>query len=177
MRIRMKEGEMVKTNYAINHRIKSKEKMSKKLNWMTNSILVRLKEFRSTKEAEDEWTCVDRSAKWRLVRRRGSRHKREPKPDPLKPRGGKAKKGRTCDKVEKDTTDRAKAKTRTWADVVKGRKKDELETTDLVKSQCELDAVDSIEMFNLEELNRLGKQTRRQPKPTLTWRSRRVEVR
>ena len=60
-----------------------------------------------------------------------------------------------------------KAMTRTWSDVVKGRKEDELEITNSHKSGNELEIADSIEKCDLEEPNCMkAKWTTRQPKPT-----------
>ena len=38
--------------------------------------------FRLATKAKDEWTCANKSAKWRLVRHRGSGHKGKSKPEP-----------------------------------------------------------------------------------------------
>ena len=88
---------------------------------------------RSVEEAEDVQTSGRRSTKCRLAKWRGSGQKRELKLEPTELRGG-TEKGKTSGRVEKDRADQAKARTKTWANVVKGLKKDESETTNLDKS-------------------------------------------
>ena len=75
--------------------------------------------FGSVEEAEDKWTCANRSAKWRLVSRRGRSPKGKPKSEPTKPRVEKPTKAREAANGN-DKVDLAKAKTKTWADVVVG---------------------------------------------------------
>ena len=49
---------------------------------------------------------------------------------PTKLRGGKYKKAKSDDRVQKDRVDQVKARTKPWVDVVKGLKEDESKTTD-----------------------------------------------
>ena len=90
--------------------------------------------FGSAGEAEDARIGGRRMAKQRLATCRGSSRKREPKPEPTEPRGSEAEKGKKGGRVEKDRASRVKAKTKTWADVVKGLKEEELEKTNLDKA-------------------------------------------
>ena len=110
--------------------------------------------FKSTEEAENEWTCADRMDKWRLVRCRGSDHKGKSEPKSTEKGGGESKKGK-------------KVKTWTWFDVVKGLKtEDKLETNNSDKSKNDL-----VDMFDSEESDLLKDEwTRRQRKLTPTWR-------
>ena len=62
--------------------------------------------FGSVEEAEDGWTHVGRTDKWRFVRRRGRDHKGKSEPKTTEKGGGKAK----------------KTKAWPWSDVVKGLK-------------------------------------------------------
>ena len=56
-------------------------------------------------------------------------------------------------------------RTKTWLDVVKGLKEDELETFDLGKSKNKSKIEDSDKMSDSDELNHVkAKQTRRLPK-------------
>ena len=63
-------------------------------------------------------------------------------PEPTEQGGGKAKKGR-------------KANTRTWADMVKGLKEEELETSNLDKSMNVSETTDSVEQFYSNESNHM----------------------
>ena len=73
-------------------------------------------------------------------------------PEPTEQWGGKAKKGR-------------KANTRTWADMVKGLKEEELETSNLDKSMNVSETTDSVKKFDSEEPNHLkAKRTKGQRK-------------
>ena len=65
-------------------------------------------------------------------------------------------------KVKKDRADqKKKARTRTWADVVKGKKKGESEIADSSKIEDESETVDSVEKFDSGEPNQMkAKRTR-----------------
>ena len=82
----------------------------------------------------------------------GSNQRNEPKSKITEQGGGKAKKGR-------------KANTRTWADMVKGLKEEELETSNLDKSMNVSETTDSVEQFDSNESNHMeAKRIKRQPK-------------
>ena len=74
----------------------------------------------------------------------GGNYKGKPKPEPTKPRDGKVEKGERGGKVYNDRAGQAKAKTRTFVDVIKGRKWDESKIVDSVKSRGESEENDSI---------------------------------
>ena len=67
-------------------------------------------------------------------------------------------------------------KTRTWAEVAKGRSEDESEIVDSDKSGKESKTINLVKMNDSEKPNHMkAKQTRGQPKPTPMQRIQRVE--
>ena len=65
----------------------------------------------SAGEAKDAWVGGRRSAKQRLATCRGSACKRKMKPEPIKPRGGRAERG---GRLKKDRADQGMARTNLW---------------------------------------------------------------
>ena len=120
-------------------------------------------------EVEDVWTNGRRSAKWRIARCKGSARKNGLKPKPSEQGGGRAEKDKTDGKADL----KIKAKTKTWSNVAKGRKKEDLERANSDKSGNETKIVDLVEKGDSEEAK--AKWTRRQSKSTSVWKSQRVK--
>ena len=122
-----------------------------------------VKTSRSTGEAKDVWTDGIRSARWRLARCKGSGRKNGPKLKPSEQGVGRAEKGKVGGRAMKGRVNlKIKARTRTWSDVVKGLKEDELETSNSDKSGNESETTNSVEKSDSDELNHMKtKRTRR----------------
>ena len=84
-----------------------------------------VKTSESAREAEHVWTDGGRTVNQRQDICRGSNRKRELKPEPTEPGGGRAAKGDNGGIFQKVRTDQVKARTTTWVDMVKGIKEDE----------------------------------------------------